>query len=136
MDMGKAKIVLRGLLRLLFALVSLLFVCSLWNIWRIKTYVPDGKPMFTETSPSQRFTVFAYPSPTIYMPVMSIGGGNDGPALFVLRDNLTGEELQREHVSGPWWVYTDVYWCWDKNHVHLAAGDGITWPLPTSECAK
>jgi hypothetical protein len=125
-----AKTLLLGLAGLVLAL-GLLFLV---NTWRIYAYVPDREPMFTSTSPSGRFTVLAYPSPTIYWRFAMPGQGSDGPALFMLRDNRTGKVLRREHVDGPWYVYTDVDWYEDR--VHLARGDGIDWRLPPDESAR
>ena len=122
--------ILIGISELVFAFVLLFIV----NTWLIQTYEPDGKPMFTSTSPSGRFAVLAYPSPTFYFYFSLPGQGGDGPALFILKDNQTGKELQRQHVDFLWWAYTTVDWYGD--HVSLSRGDGITWSLPSNELVK
>lgn len=123
-----ATTLLRGLTGLILALVLVFIVLNVWDAWRIYAHVPEGKPMFTSTSPNKRFTVAAYPSPTIFPRFAMPGQGSDGPALFILRDNLTGKEMQRQHVGSLWYVYTTVDWC--KDSVKLARGDGIEWRLP------
>ena len=123
------KKILRGLLVLILALGLLFVVLNLWDTLRIHFYVPEGKPMSASTSPDQRFTVLAYPSPTIFPRFAMPGQGCDGPALFILRDNRTGKELQREHVDLLWCGYAQSV-DWKKDTVQLERGDGIVWPLP------
>ena len=134
--MARVKKVLYSLIKTIFfsllgmgiTLVLMLIVLGLWNMWKIHSYVPYETPMFTSTSPCQRFTVSFYPSPTIYFHFAMPGQGGDGPALIILRDNRTGKELQRQHVDGPWFTYNTVDWY--EDHVQLARGDGIVWRLP------
>ena len=126
--LGLAKTMLLGLAELILAFGLLSIVLTVWDYWRIDSHVPDGTPMFTSTSPDNRFTVAGYPSPTIFPRFAMPGQGGDGPALIILRDNRTGKELQRRHVDGPWFIYEDVTWY--KDSVELARGDGIKWRLP------
>ena len=88
-------------------------------------------------SPSSRFTIAVYPSPTIMQwPFSFPGQGGDGPAMFILRDNQTDKVLQSHHFSSFWYMHiTDVEWYDD--HVTLSrADDKICWSLPPNESAK
>jgi hypothetical protein len=117
-----AKMILLGLLCLICAFV-------VWNTWRIYSYVPEGRTMYTETSPDKRFTVAIYPSPSLFPRFAMPGQGGDGPGLIILRDNRTGKELQRKHVDSFWHIYTTVDW--NKDSVYLSrADDRIEWRLP------
>jgi hypothetical protein len=112
MDMGKAKTILCKLVKtillvlsgLILALGLLLIVLQAWDTWRIAYHAPEGKPMFTSTSPDNRFTAAAYHSPTIFPRFAMPGQGGDGSALFILRDNRAGKELRRQHVALLWFV--------------------------------
>jgi hypothetical protein len=125
-----AKTLLFGLAGLVLAL-GLLFLV---RTWRMYTYVPEGKAMYTSISPSGWFTVSAYSSPFRFSLPGFGQGGCEHPALFILRDDRTGKELQRRHVSGFWCEY-DVYW--HEDHVVLRKWeDRIVWPLPPDEPAR
>jgi len=132
---GLAKTISFSLLGLALALVLLLIALVVWDEWRIYSYVPEGKPKFTSTSPCRRFTVSAYSVPSALPRFAMPGQGGDGPAMFILRDNRVDKELQRQYVRSLWIMYAYSI-DWQKDSVQLERGDGIFWRLPQNESDK
>ena len=152
--MKKLK-VLKTILIMMLVLIAVI-VCL--DIWATRFSTPDGEGRWTSESPDGRFSVTGYSTGSFFSALESTApgdGGGFGPGIVVLRDNKTGEVLQKARVEEITGIYYDgnVSWMigdpdapwrkswgvaykqpggiWEGDYVFIkSVGD---WPLPSKD---
>jgi hypothetical protein len=119
---------LKIILVIITVFASILVVLFSWHVWETKYYVPSGEGVWQSTSPDGRFTVVGYLTKglLIFVPTAP-GDGSSGPGVIVLKDNQTGEILQKARIDSVTALGGDEI-KWDSSSVYVRYIDD--WPLP------
>jgi len=135
------KKVLKVILLIPVAALFLLVLAGVcFHLWETRIFVPSGKGAWESTSPDGRHTVAGYvlKGLGVLVPTMP-GDGSSGPGIVLLRDNKTGEVLQKERVDSVISLGVVLWEDTCKDYFHkeykrcVYVQDVATWELPPRE---